>query len=131
MEHAGWKHFQVQIEQFNKNKHMNHINAIRDGGRGARAKVMEQPKERIDSVVYFSLWLTTAMEDAAWKHFQVEIEQFNKKRLMNHINLYVPKKCLFRNRIIRSRKRLHAISAASYSIGNTNWHHRFMQFWRK
>jgi len=93
--------------------------------RGARAKVMEQPKERIDSVVYFPLWrafaplpqrhlcaLTTAIEDAAWKHFQVEIEQFHKKRLMNHINLYVPKKCFFRNRIIRSRKWLHAISAA-------------------
>jgi len=119
---------------------MNHINAIRDGGRGARAKVMEQPKERIDSVVYFSLWrafaalpqrhlcaLTTAMEDAAWKHFQVEIEQFNEKRLMNHINLYVPKKCLFRNRIIRSRKWLHAISAARQQTGTTD----SCKFWQK
>jgi len=80
------------------------------------------------NVVYFSLWrasatlpqrhlcaLTTAMKDAAWKHFQVETEQFNEKRLMNHTNLYVPKECLFRNRIIRSRKWLHAISV---QLGN-------------
>jgi len=76
-------------------------------GLGGQAKVMEPHKERIDSVVYFAIWrafaplpqrhlcaLPTTMEHAGWKHFQVEIEQFNKKRLMNHINLYVPKKCL-------------------------------------
>jgi len=39
---------------------MNHINAVMDGGREARVKVMEQPKERIDSVVYFSIWRSFA-----------------------------------------------------------------------
>jgi len=92
---------------------MNHINAIMDGGRGARAHLCA---------------LTTAMEDAAWKHFQVEIEQFNKKRLMNHINLYVPKKGFFRNTIIRSRKWLYAISTAiATQTGTTD----SCKFWKK
>jgi len=54
---------------------------------------MDPHKERIDSVVYFSIWqafaplpqrhlcaLTTTMEHAGWKHFQVQIEQFNKNK---------------------------------------------------